>query len=357
MLHALRAGRAAQGGPDLAAFEREMAQRLGVEHTVALSSGTAALHLALLALAVGPGDVVLVPTLSAAATANAVVYTGAEPVFVDCDPTSATIDVPLLGEALAALRRQGRHVGAVIPVDMFGSCADYTNLVALCDSEEVPVVEDAAQALGSSHRGVPAGAFGHAGAISFSDTKILTTTGGGMLVSADARLAARARHLAAEAHPPGAYHEHHDIGYSYRLSAVLAALGRAQLRRLDEMLARRRALRETYRKLFAQAPGVRVLADEDTEANCWLTTIVVDAAQSGWHAGQLGAHLAAHDIETRPIGKPMHLQPVFLGTRSALTGAAERLFDTGLSLPSGSALSDAQLARVCDAIDDFLDGR
>ena len=357
VLDALRSGWVAPAGPHLEAFEREVAERVGCGHAVALASGTAGLHLALLAVGAGPGDVVVVPTLTFVATANAAVYTGAEPVFVDCDPATGNLDPDLLHELLRELRALGRRVAAVMPVDMFGTCADYTRILPICADAEVPVVEDAAEALGATHHGRAAGSFGRAGVLSFNGNKIITTSGGGMLLSDDADLVARCRHLSTQARQPVPHYEHVEVGYNYRLSNVLAALGRAQLHRLDDIVARRRWLREQYAKLFAAVPGVRLLAEGDWEANCWLTTVVVDPASAGWRAAELAAHLAAQDIETRPVWKPMHLQPVFAGARSLLTGAAERLFTDGLTLPSGYAMTESRLARVLDGIEQFLKSR
>lgn len=357
LLNALRSGWVAPTGPDLEAFERDLAARAGTSHAVAVSSGTAALHLALLALGVGPGQVVVVPTLTFVATANAVVYTGAEPFFVDCDPLTGNLDVPLLADVLSRLRAEGRRVGAVVPVDMFGCCADYSELLPVCDAHGVPVVEDAAEALGAHHRGRPAGSFGRAAALSFNGNKMITTSGGGALVTNERELADRCRYLATQARQPVTHYEHTEIGYNYRLSNLLAALGRAQLTRLDEMVARRRHWREQYEKLFAPVDGVRILGSGDEGANCWLTAIVVDANPSGWHARDLARHLATEQIETRPVWKPMHLQPLFAGAGCALTGAAPRLFETGLTLPSGSAMTSAQADRVFRTIGQFLHSR
>ncbi|GAB3141643.1 aminotransferase class I/II-fold pyridoxal phosphate-dependent enzyme [Micromonospora sonneratiae] len=351
---ALRSGWVAPVGPELDTFEREIAARVGVEHAVAVGSGTAALHLALLSLGVGPDQVVVVPTLTFVATANAVGYTGARPVLVDVDPATGNIDVGLLADLLPRLRDAGEEVAAVMPVDMFGSCADYATLLPLCEAAGIPVVEDSAQALGSTYQGRAAGSFGRIAALSFNGNKIITTSGGGMVVSDDAALVDRCRHLSTQAREPVPHYEHIDVGYNYRLSNVLAALGRAQLRRLEEMLSRRRFLRERYAKLFAAVPGVRLLADGDTGSNCWLTTIIVDPDLAGWRADELGAHLAKQNIETRPNWKPMHQQPLFAGVEAVLTGAADRLFANGLTLPSGSALNETQIHRVMDAIAGFL---
>ncbi|MGW4498376.1 aminotransferase class I/II-fold pyridoxal phosphate-dependent enzyme [Micromonospora sp. NPDC004336] len=357
LIAALRSGWVAPVGPDLDAFEREVAARVGTRGAVAVSSGTAGLHLALLGVGVRPDDVVVVPTLTFVATANAVRYTGARPVFVDCDPQTGNVDVALVAELIRRLTSRGERVGAVVPVDLFGSCVDYTALVPVCASAGVPVVEDAAEALGATHRGRPAGAFGQAGILSFNGNKIMTTSGGGMLVSDDPALLARARHLSTQAREPTPHYEHRETGYNYRLSNLLAALGRAQLVRLDGMIARRRALRDRYAKLLAPVPGVRLLGAEDAESNCWLTTIVVDPERSGWPAADLAAHLAARDIETRPVWKPMHLQPAYADAERLVTGAAERLFADGLALPSGSVLSEAQIGHVLAAVDEFLTAR
>jgi dTDP-4-amino-4,6-dideoxygalactose transaminase len=354
VLNALRSGWVAPVGPEIDAFEREVAERVGVRHALAVQSGTAALHLALLALDVGPAQVVVVPTLTFAATANAVVYTGAEPVFVDCDPATGNIDVALLADFLGRLRAAGRDVAAVMPVDMFGSCVDYAALLPVCAAAGVPVIEDAAEALGATFAGRSAGTFGLAGVFSFSGNKIMTTSSGGMVLSDNDALIARARLLANQARQPVHHYEHADIGYNYRFSNVLAALGRAQLRRLDSMLLRRRDLRDRYATLFAGRPGVRLLGDGDAGANCWLTVLVVDPAVAGWCVEDLAGYLAGRRIETRPVWKPMHRQPVFAGAQRLLTGAADRLFATGLTLPSGSSMNDGQVERLFDALAAYL---
>ncbi|MBL6279496.1 aminotransferase class I/II-fold pyridoxal phosphate-dependent enzyme [Micromonospora fiedleri] len=357
LISALRSGWVTPFGPDVDAFEQEVAARVGTTGAVAVSSGTAALHLALLGLGVGPGDVVLVPTLTFVATANAVSYTGARPVFVDCDPRTGNVDVGLVADLLQRLRARGERVGALIPVDLFGSCADYTALLPICAAADVPVVEDAAEALGATHLGRAAGSFGRVGALSFNGNKIMTTSGGGMLVGDDAALLARARHLAHQAREPMIQYEHRETGYNYRLSNLLAALGRAQLARLDEMIDRRRQLRDRYAKLFAPVPGVELIGAEDSGSNCWLTAIRVHPQRSGWHAADLAAHLAEWNIETRHVWKPMHQQPAYAGAESLLTGAADALCAEGLTLPSGSALTERQITFVLGMIDDFVTAR
>jgi dTDP-4-amino-4,6-dideoxygalactose transaminase len=354
VLAALRSGWVAPLGPAVDAFEREMSVRLGVPHAVALSSGTAALHLALLGIGIGPADLVVVPTLTFAATANAVMYTGATPVFVDCEPRTGNVDPDLLAELLDQLRGESTPARAVLPVDLFGECADYDRILPLCAEQGVPVIADAAESLGATHAGRPAGSFGSAAVLSFNGNKIMTTSGGGMLLTPDEPLARRVRYLAGQARQPVHHYEHTEVGYNYRLSNLLAALGRAQLQRLDEMIGRRRRLRDSYAKIFAGMDGVRLLAEGHDGGNCWLTTIVVEPERAGWCAGDLAAHLAERNIETRPVWKPMHLQPVFAGARRLLNGHAERIFATGVILPSGSSLGETQTGRVLSVIADFL---
>jgi dTDP-4-amino-4,6-dideoxygalactose transaminase len=358
IISAIRSGWIAPLGPDVDAFESELAERLGVGHGVALSSGTAALHLGLLTLGVKPGDVVVTSTMTFAATTNAIVYTGAEPYFVDAEPQTGNMDPALLREALTTLRDAGEHVGAIVPVDLLGKAVDYTAILAIAEEFDVPVLADAAESLGASHAGRAAGSFGRASVVSFNGNKIMTTSGGGMLLTDDADLAQRVRYLATQARQPVAHYEHIDVGYNYRMSNLLAALGRAQLSRLDAMIARRREMRELYKELFATVDGVEVFgADGDEHDNVWLTSILVDEARTGWAPSELAAALANDDIESRPLWKPMHKQPVFAHHRGVINGASERLFESGLTLPSGSALTELQRARVVDGITAFVGGR
>jgi dTDP-4-amino-4,6-dideoxygalactose transaminase len=354
---AMRSGWIAPLGPDVDAFERELAQWVGAEHGVALSSGTAALHLGLLTLGVAPGDIVVTSTMTFAATTNAIVYTGAEPYFVDADPATGNMDPDLLRRALASLRDAGEKVAAIVPVDLLGKAVDYTAILAIADEFGVPVLADAAESLGATHKGKAAGSFGRASIVSFNGNKIMTTSGGGMLLTDDADFARHVRYLATQARQPVVHYEHTEIGYNYRMSNLLAALGRAQLSRLNEMIARRREMRELYKELFGPVDGVEVFgADGDAADNVWLTSILVDSAVTGWEPPELAKALAADDIETRPLWKPMHLQPVFAGARGEITGASERLFKRGLTLPSGSALTGTQRERVAAAITGFLGG-
>jgi dTDP-4-amino-4,6-dideoxygalactose transaminase len=351
---AMRSGWIAPLGPDVDAFEQELAARVGVTHAVALSSGTAALHLGLLGLGVERGDIVLTSTMTFAATANAITYTGAEPFFIDCEWDSGNMDPALLRQALEKLYLAGERVAAVVPVDLLGKAVNYTEICAIADEYEIPVLADAAESLGARHGGRAAGSFGRASIVSFNGNKIMTTSGGGMLLTDDSELANHVRYLATQARQPVTHYEHIDIGYNYRLSNLLAALGRAQLSRLDEMIAARRAMRELYRSFFAGVDGVEIFGGSfDTDDNCWLTSIVIDSDRTGWSTSAISGALAADNIESRPLWKPMHVQPVFRNARSLVNGNSERLFASGLTLPSGSSLNRPQVDRVLSALDAF----
>lgn len=358
LVEAIRSGWVAPLGPQVDAFEREMAERVGVDHAVALSSGTAALHLALVSWGVGPGDFVPVSSLTFAATVNAVKYTGATPVLVDSDARTGNVSPALLAEALQALGADGRPVPAVIPVDLLGKCADYAAIGDVAAKHGVRILSDAAESLGASDGTVAAGAFGDAAVLSFNGNKVMTTSGGGMLLTGDESLADHVRFLATQAREPVAHYEHREVGYNYRLSNLLAAVGRAQLERLDAMIARRRALRDVYAALFAEVPGVTILGRSgDERDNCWLTSILIDSTVTGWEPADLSVALAEQDIESRPLWKPMHLQPVFADLPSFVDGTAERLFRSGLTLPSGSVLDDVAIKRITGAIEAFLENR
>ena len=352
---AMRSGWIAPLGPDVDAFESELATRVGVDHAVALNSGTAALHLGLLGLGVKPGDLVLTSTMTFAATANAIVYTGASPFFIDCEPSTGNMDPILLRQAVAQLVAGGEHIAAIVPVDLLGKAINYTELLAIAEEFSIPVLADAAESLGASHQGRAAGSFGHASIVSFNGNKIMTTSGGGMLLTDDAELAAHTRYLATQARQPAVHYEHSDIGYNYRMSNLLAALGRAQLSRLDDMIARRRAMRERYRELFAGVNGIEIFGGtDDSPDNFWLTSIVVDTVETGWLPQDLSAALLEDNIESRPLWKPMHLQPVFEHARSLTNGSSEQLFRTGLTLPSGSALDGPEIDRVLSNLQSFI---
>jgi len=351
VVEAIDSGWIAPLGPHVDAFERDLAARIGVPHAVALSSGTAALHLAMLLVGVRSGDDVLVPTFTFVASASAALYIGARPVLVDCDPDTWQIAPDLVAEDLRSRARRGRLPTAVVAVDLYGQSADYGQLVPLCEEYEVPLIEDAAEALGATYRGAPAGSFGVAGVFSFNGNKIITTSGGGMLVSRSAALVERARHLATQAREPEAHYEHVDLGYNYRMSNLLAAIGVAQLQGLDRRMARRHAINEAYRGALGGVAGITFMPRADYgEPNDWLTCIRVDPDHYGVGREELRLALEAQDIEARPTWKPLHLQPLLVDNPVLGGGEAARIFEQGLCLPSGSSLSDTDLARVVEVI-------
>lgn len=353
LVTAVRSGWIAPLGPEVDAFESELAAYCGRKHCVALSSGTAALHLGLLALGVRAGDVVVTSSMTFAATANAIVYTGARPYFVDSD-SSGNMSPELLVDALDELAGQGVVPAALLPVDLLGKVVDHERIDSIAAARGIPVLSDAAESLGAQRHGRPAASFGMAAAVSFNGNKVMTTSGGGALLTDDGACADQVRYLATQARQPVTHYEHTDIGYNYRMSNLLAALGRAQLVRLDDMIERRRALRSRYQQLFAGTPGVSVFGTpDDQEDNCWLTAIVVDETVAGWRAADLCGALTSASIESRPLWKPMHLQPVFAGAQSRIDGTSQRLFETGLTLPSGSALTNAEIDLVVATVRAF----
>jgi dTDP-4-amino-4,6-dideoxygalactose transaminase len=338
-------------GPFLDRLERELAPVVGVDHVAALSNGTAGLHLALHLLGVGPGDEVLVPTLTFVATANAVTYTGARPVFVDADPTSWCLDPDILAAGLAERARTGSLPAAIVTVDLYGRCADYDAIVTTADRYGIPVIEDAAEALGACYRGRPAGSFGRAAVLSFNGNKIATTSGGGALVSADQELIDRARHLATQARDPAPHYQHSEIGFNYRLSNLLAAVGVGQLQRLAGNIARRAAIEDRYRDALTSLPGVAMLAPPtDGSSNHWLSVLTIDAATFGATPEQVRVALEGDDIESRPLWKPLHLQPVYADHEVWGGDVAAALFRAGLCLPSGSNLAEHEQDRVIDIV-------
>jgi dTDP-4-amino-4,6-dideoxygalactose transaminase len=334
-------------GAHVDAFEREIAQRIDVPGALALTSGTAALHLSLVLLGVGPGVDVLVPSQTFVATANVVTYVGARPVLVDSHPDTWTIDPDLVAADLADRARRGRLPAALITVDLYGQCADYDRLLAACAEYDVPVIEDAAEAVGATYGDKAAGSFGTAGVFSFNGNKIITTGGGGMLVSHDLALLDRARYLSTQARQPVVHYEHTDIGFNYRLSNLLAAVGRGQLRGLDERISRRRAINTAYRAGLESLPGVTFMPYASYgEPNYWLTCILVDPDAFGATHEDIRAALEAQDIEARPTWKPLHLQPVYAQAPTVGGAVCASIFDRGLCLPSGSRLAPADQDRI-----------
>ena len=355
--NALKSGWLAPKGPDLVRFENEVADHIGRAHAIGLSSGTAAIHLGLKYLGVLPGDVVLVPTLTFGATAFAVSYLSAEPVFVDADD-SWNMDPEQTRLALESLACDGRRVAAVLPVDLYGSPANYGELLPLFSEFNAPVFEDAAEGLGGTYDDQKLGCFGLGGALSFNGNKILTTSGGGMLVTNDGDFADKVRFWATQSREDFPWYEHEEIGYNYRLSNILAALGRSQLERIDLTVARRREVRDLYRAGLARLEGVHVQEDPPWgRSNAWLSVVTFDLVRHPDAPTQIRLALEERNIESRPIWKPMHLQPVFRGARSFLNGKADSVYSSGLCLPSGPGITDLDIEEVCSVISRTLGPR
>ena len=338
-------------GPHVDAFETEICQTVDCSHAVALSSGTAALHLALILLEIGPGDEVITSTLTFAATANAIRYVGATPVFIDSEPTSWNMDPTLLEDELERAASRGRLPKAVITVDLYGQCADYGAIEPICRRFGVPIIEDAAEALGASYKGRQAGTFGALGVFSFNGNKIITTSAGGMLVSESAEWIEKARFLATQARDPAPHYQHSNLGYNYRLSNLLAAVGRGQLAQLTDRVAARRQLNQFYRHTLGDLPGVTFMPEiEGGRSTFWLTCLNIDPDAFGSTREDVRLHLEGSNIEARPVWKPMHLQPYFADCRVLGGRVSERLFELGLCLPSGSGMSSDDRERVVEMV-------
>jgi dTDP-4-amino-4,6-dideoxygalactose transaminase len=338
-------------GPHVDAFEREFCELTGAGYATALTSGTAALHLAMILLGVGPGDEVLGSTFTFSASVNPITYCGARPTFIDSEYTSWNMDPQLVREALAKRARFGKLPKAVIAVDLFGQAADLDAIKDACDEYGVPLVEDAAAAVGTTYKGRAAGTVGKFGAFSFNGNKIITTSGGGMLVSDDRAAIEHARKLATQARDPAIHYEHSEIGYNYRLSNVLAAIGRGQLPVVEDRVAARRRNYDYYARALGDLPGLAFQPEAPWGRHTrWLTNILIDPARFGADREVVRRALEAENIESRLLWKPMHAQPVFARCDHIGGAVAEELFATGLSLPSGSTLTEDELERVVGVI-------
>jgi len=333
------------------AFEQEFCQVIGTSHAAAVSSGTAALHLALQLIGVESGDEVFCSTLTFIATANPITYLGAKPVFIDSDHTSWNINPDLLREALDRRARMGKLPKAVVLVHLYGQSADIEPIVEACSAYCIPLIEDAAESLGATYKGRSPGTFGRIGIYSFNGNKIITTSGGGMLVADDPDLVAKARFLATQARDSAPHYQHSEIGYNYRLSNVLAGIGRGQLRVLGDRVAARRRNFEVYQQALGNLPGIEFMPEASFgRATRWLTCLTINPAAFGANREQVRLALAKQQIEARPVWKPLHLQPVFAGCECIGGAIAEDLFERGLCLPSGSNLTTEDLERVIHAI-------
>ena len=338
-------------GPHCEAFEREFCQIIGSEHAVALSSGTAALHLSLLLAGVQPGDEVMVSTLTFAASVNPILYVGARPVFVDSEKRSWNLDPQWVADSIERRGNAGRLPRAIVVVHLYGQSANLEPIIEVCDRFGIVVIEDAAEALGSEYQGLSPGTFGRAGIFSFNGNKIITTSGGGMLVSNDGDFVEHARRLAAQARDPAPHYEHSEIGFNYLLSNVLAAIGRAQLEVLNERVEACRQNFESYVGSLGDLPGLEFMPEASWGRHSrWLTTLTIDPDRFGADSEQVCLALERENIEARQVWKPMHLQPVFSKYESVGGGVAEDLFRRGLCLPSGSQMGSRELKRVIDVV-------
>lgn len=338
-------------GPHVDGFERELAAHVGVGHAAALSSGTAAIHLGLILMGVQPGDTVFCSSFTFIGSCNPILYCGARPVFIDSEPGTWNLSPAALERAFEWARRENRMPRCVVVVNLYGQSADMDTILAICNRHGVPILEDAAESLGATYKGRASGTFGALGVYSFNGNKIITTSGGGMLVSDDAALVARARKLSTQAREPVAHYEHVEMGFNYRMSNVLAGIGRGQLRVLDQRVTQRRRIYETYRRTLADLPGLVWMPEpEGYRSTRWLSCFALDGEDAQARRDFVLRSLERHSIEARPVWKPMHQQPVFRGApyfpHEPETDVCGTLFEGGICLPSGSNMDDAQLDRV-----------
>lgn len=346
-------------GPNVDAFEREIADLIGAGHAAAVSSGTAALHLALRLLGVGVGDRVFCSSFTFVASAAPIVYLGAEPVFVDCDRESWNMSPEALERAFVEARAEGFLPKAVMVVNLYGQSADYDAIGEICGRFGVPIVEDAAESLGARYKGRSSGTFGRLSAFSFNGNKIITTSGGGMLVSDDEELIVKARFLSTQARDAAPHYQHSEIGYNYRMSNILAGVGRGQLQVLQDRVDARRAVNQAYQDGLADLAGVGWMPEPEwSYSTRWLSTCTIDPVAAGIDARTLQARLSDELIETRPLWKPMHRQPVFSGCRyypHGSTSVSDELFGSGLCLPSGSNMEPEEVDRIVETIRGVLE--
>lgn len=344
---ALESGWVAPVGPDLTGFEADVCSFTSTNAAVALASGTAGIQLGLKALGVRAGDAVICPTLTFGATAFAITHAGATPVFIDSEATSWNLDPTILRPLLVRMANEGRLPTAIVTVDLFGRTCDYDKILPLAEEFNVPILVDAAEALGATHDGRPAGSMGDAAIFSFNGNKIITTSGGGMLVSNNPAIVEKVRHWSTQSREDFPWYEHNEIGYNYRMSNILAALGRAQLERLPSIITKLRNITSWYTEHLSAAPEIEVTQDPPWGlSNCWLTTVRFDNALGRDAATRVREALEAENIESRPVWKPMHQQPVFADSEAYLTGVADRIFAEGLCLPSGVALNREDIERI-----------
>jgi len=337
------------------AFEEEFSKKTGIAYSLAVSSGTAALHLALRVIGVRPGDEVMASSLTFIGSITPIIFQGAAPVFIDSNPESWNMDVDLLAKEIEASTQRGKLPKAVITTDLYGQCADMDRILEVCEPYNIPVISDSAESLGASYKGRCAGAGSKAAMFSFNGNKILNTSGGGMLVSDDQKLIDTARFLSQQARDDASHYEHSQIGYNYRMSNVLAAIGMAQLKVVDERVATKRRIFNYYKDALGQVGGIEFMPEASYgRSNRWLTVIAITPGKFGVDRETVRKKLEEHNIESRPVWKPMHMQPVFKGCRAKVTGVSEDLFNRGLCLPSGTAMTDNDLDRIISVILDRM---
>jgi pyridoxal phosphate-dependent aminotransferase EpsN len=348
-------------GPNVDAFESDIASYVGARGALSLSSGTAAIHLALRLLGVGAGDVVFCSTLTFVASINPVLYQGAEPVFIDSEPETWNMSPKALERALSAAKREGKLPKAVIVVNLYGQSADMDPILDVCHAYNVPIVEDAAESLGATYRGKGSGTIGRFGIYSFNGNKIITTSGGGMLVSDDLEALEKARYWATQARDPAPHYEHSEVGYNYRMSNVLAGIGIGQLRMLPSRIEARRNIFSEYTESLAHIEGFDFMPEADFGISTrWLTALTVNPQQTKTTAANIIQTLSDVNIESRPVWKPMHLQPLFKDClyhpHTEGHSVSDQLFEQGLCLPSGSSLSENEQGRVIEVIKTLVYG-
>ncbi|MBZ5749700.1 aminotransferase class I/II-fold pyridoxal phosphate-dependent enzyme [Metabacillus sp. DBTR6] len=346
-------------GPNVDAFEKEIANYVGVSEAVAVSSGTAAIHLALSLLDVKKGDQVFCSSLTFVASANPILYQGAEPVFIDSEPETWNMSPQALEIAFKEAFIDGRMPKAVIVVNLYGQSAKMDEIVSLCNQYDVPIIEDAAESLGSTYKGKASGTFGKFGVFSFNGNKIITTSSGGMLVSNDVEALKKARFLATQAKDPALHYQHSTIGFNYRMSNILAGIGRAQLEVLEERVQARRLLFDRYTQELSSIPGIKFMPElNQTQSNRWLTVLTIEEKVTGTSIHSILNTLAEENIEARPVWKPLHMQPLFEGVKyyshSENINVSEHLFNTGLCLPSGSNMTEEDQMRVIKCVKELI---
>uniref|UniRef100_UPI00313E25C5 DegT/DnrJ/EryC1/StrS family aminotransferase n=2 Tax=Bacillus sp. OTU2372 TaxID=3043858 RepID=UPI00313E25C5 len=349
-------------GPNVDAFEKELANHVGVNEAVAVSSGTAAIHLALSLLDVKKGDKIFCSSLTFIASANPIIYQGAEPVFIDSEPETWNMSPQALKRAFKKAASDGKLPKAVVVVNLYGQSAKMDEIISLCDEYDVPIIEDAAESLGSTYKGKASGTFGKFGIYSFNGNKIITTSGGGMLISNDSDLLRKARFLATQARDPAPHYQHSQIGFNYRMSNILAGIGRAQLQVLENRVHARKSIFDKYNLELSNLPGFYFMPElKETTSNRWLTALTIDKYESGVSVKELLNALSEENIEARPVWKPLHLQPVFQGVQyyphSPNDSISDLLFESGICLPSGSNMTDDDLLRVIQCIKDVVNSK